>query len=108
MVNGTKRSTVGVVEVVGRDVMAEKLVCILALYIAPMILIKVGELVVEEDGRVEVDGDMELDDALLLIRYVKVLVASVVEVGVAGRLYLEIAVSGAETVGELVGWDRGE
>jgi hypothetical protein len=108
VVDGTEGSAVAAVEVARRDVMTEKLVCILALYVATMILVKVGELVVEEEGGFEVDGDMELDDALLLIRYVKGSIASVVEVGVARGLYLDIAVSGAETVGVLVEWERGE
>lgn len=73
-----------------------------------MILVEVGELVVEEDGWVEIDGDVKLDNALLLVGYVKGRIASVIEVGVARGLYGDVAVSIAKTVGVFVGWEWGE
>jgi hypothetical protein len=94
--NGTEWVAVAVVEVFGADELAQELVRVEALDIATVVLVKVGEAVVEEDGRLEFDGNVELDDALALIE--DVVEAGVLDEGVAGGRWDDVVAAGAKTI----------
>jgi len=77
-----------------------ELVRVEALDIATMVLVEIGETVVEEDGGLEVDGDVKFDDTLALIGGVAE--AGVGDVGVSGRRWVDVVAASLETVSVFV------
>jgi len=74
-----------------------------------VVLVKIGELVVEEDRVFELDGDVEFDDALAFIRDISDGgIVRVVNESIAGGLDVSLLVSGTETIRELVRWEGNE
>jgi len=77
-----------------------ELVRVEALDIATVVLVEIGETVVEEDGGLKVDGDVKLDDTLALVGGVAE--AGVGDVGVSWRRWDDVVAASLETVGVFV------
>lgn len=71
-----------------------------------MILVKVCELVVKEDGVFEGYGNVEFDDALTLVEWICGI--GVVDESIARGLDVYLFISCAEMIRELVVWEEGE
>lgn len=77
-----------------------QLVRVEAFDIATVVLVEIGETVVEEDGGLEVDGNVELDDTLALVGGITE--AGVGNVGISGRRWDDVVAASLETVGVFV------
>lgn len=70
VVTNCHRLTISTVQIVDAAILALELVCIQALHVTTMVLEEISELVVEQDGRLEVCRNGKFDNALVLVRNV--------------------------------------
>lgn len=62
----SQRLTIPIIQSRRRDVIALQLPRVVALHVSSMVLIKVGQLVIQEDRRMHVRRNVELNSALVL------------------------------------------